>query len=398
MVVDILVIAFLLGQVARGFHHGLVRTVFGLVGQLLGLFAGLTLGPRLIAAVPELGASPLASMVTMVGVLLAGVILGEAILGTIGGLLREANTVAPLRATDQGLGAIAGLLIGALITWFVTSAIAPVLPTQAARALNNARTVTAIDKAMPKPVARWASGLTALLDNSGFPDVFAGVGIEPSIAVQPPDAQITDSSGVTKAARSIVKVHADSDACGKASEGTGWVAAPHRVVTNAHVVAGATHVTVQVGGKGLPQDARVVTFDPDLDLAVLAVEALDATPLATSPPLSGGTSAVIAGFPLDGPYRLTPARVRTSLEATGADIYGEPGVKRQVYAVYAGVQPGNSGGPLLTTDGRVAGTVFARSTLDTSTGYVLTNAATQRLIAQGTTATKAVSTQHCVTE
>lgn len=389
-------IAFLLGQVARGLYHGFVRTTFGLIGQLLGLFIGLTVGPRIITAVPELGISSVTSMVTLVGVLLLGVVLGEVILGTLGAWVREANHVRSLRITDNGLGAVAGLAIGVVITWFVASAIAPVLPTPAARALNTSRTVTVIDAAMPKPVTRWATGLTALLDSSGFPDVFAGVGTEPSIAVQTPDSEIARSAGVARAARSIVKVHAESDSCGKASEGTGWVAAPQRVVTNAHVVAGATSVTVQVGGQGRPLEARVVAFDPDLDLAVLAVTNLDASPLTQTSTLPGGASAVVAGFPLDGPYLLAPARVRTSLDATGADIYGSPGVTRQVYAVYASVQPGNSGGPLLTAEGKVAGTVFARSTMDASTGYVLTNDATRALIRRSANATAAVSTQQCV--
>ena len=148
--------------------------------------------------------------------------------------------------------------------------------------------------------------------------------------------------------------------------------APGRVVTNAHVVAGMAAPQVRVHGTGRSYDARVVVFDPRRDLAVLAVPGLTAPPLALGRQLSRGDGAVVAGYPLDGPYRLDAARVRTVLDARGADIYGDPGTVREVYSLFARVQPGNSGGPLLSKTGAVVGIVFAKSLDDESTGYALT--------------------------
>lgn len=398
MLVDLLILLFLLTQVLRGLRLGLVATALTLAGQVLGLLLGLLIGPKVIAAIPQLSASTLSSTLALVGAVLGGALLGEATLGTLGRRMRAANRHRTLRAADSGLGAVAGLLVGALLTWLAASAVTPVLPTPAARALNASTTLTTINRTMPPAVTKWTKSLTALLDSSGFPRVFDGAGVEPSIAVQAPDAATATTAGVKKAAQSIVKVHASSDTCGRASEGSGWVAASRRVVTNAHVVAGATSVDVQVGGRGDSLPARVVAFDPDLDLAILSVPDLDAAPLARTGALPGGADAVVAGFPLDGPYQLNAARVRTALDATGSDIYGGAGVTRQVYAVYATVRPGNSGGPLLTADGKVAGTVFARSTMDSTTGYALTNAATKTLIDGAASDTKAVSTQACVSE
>ena len=152
--------------------------------------------------------------------------------------------------------------------------------------------------------------------------------------------------------RSVVKITGVAASCNRGQEGSGWVLAPGRVVTNAHVVAGMARAA-RAGPRapGASYDARVVVFDPRRDLAVLAVPGLRGPGAALGRQLARGDGAVVAGFPLDGPYRLDAARVREVLDARGSDIYGEPGTVREVYSLYARVQPGNSGGPLLSADG-----------------------------------------------
>ena len=125
---------------------------------------------------------------------------------------------------------------------------------------------------------------------------------------------------------------------------------------------------------------------------------MGAAPLRTTGALEHATGVVVAGFPQDGPYRVTPARVRGVLHAPGDDIYGGSGVTREVYSLYAAVQPGNSGGPVLTKDGRVAGTVFARSLVDAETGYALTNAGTAATIDEAAHDTTPASTQRCISD
>ncbi len=152
-----------------------------------------------------------------------------------------------------------------------------------------------------------------------------------------------------------MKIVGDAEACGRGQEGSGSVVGPQRVVTNAHVVAGVDAPTVQVSGVGERLPARVVLFDPQKDVAVLAVPNLTAPalPLA-SRDLQHGDDAVVAGFPKNGPFSAGAARVRNVLSAVGEDIYGKPGVTREVYSLYANVQQGNSGGPLLDTSGRIS--------------------------------------------
>ena len=167
-------------------------------------------------------------------------------------------------------------------------------------------------------------------------------------------------------------------------------------MTNAHVVAGLDQVVVRIRGVGTGHEATVVLFDPERDVAVLDVPSLDAEPLLRGPALEEGEPAVVAGFPLNGPYDLRPARVRSVIEARGADIYGQGGTSREVYSLRAVIRQGNSGGPLLDADGRVVGVVFATSLDDPETGYALTLAEADPVLRYASAASTPVATGACL--
>ncbi|MEL4358842.1 MULTISPECIES: MarP family serine protease [unclassified Luteococcus] len=247
----------------------------------------------------------------------------------------------------------------------------------------------------PDQAGRWASQVTDRFSRAGFPRVFSGLSPEPVLPVPAPDTAAAKTTAVRRAAAGIVKITSDADACSQTHTGTGWVVAPHRVATNAHVVAGARDTSVRVGGVGQRLEATVVAFNPDLDLAILDVPGLGAAPLPRTGPLEKGQDAVVAGFPMNAGYTVKAARVRGTVTAGGDDIYGGKGVTRQVYSLSGTVQPGNSGGPLLTSDGKVAGTIFARSMVDHSTGYALTDAATDEMLDNAAGYRTPVSTQGC---
>jgi S1-C subfamily serine protease len=177
--------------------------------------------------------------------------------------------------------------------------------------------------------------------------------------------------------------------------GSGWVLSPGRVVTNAHVVAGADTVRVRVRDTGRERDARVVAFDPRRDVAVLDVPGLDAGRLTQGAPLDSGDAAVVAGFPGDDGLWVGAARVRGTLTARGEDIYGRTGVVREIYSLRAQVRRGASGGPVLDQQGRVVGMVFATSLDDPDTGYALTLEELAPVLQRGTTATDRVGTGDC---
>jgi S1-C subfamily serine protease len=214
--------------------------------------------------------------------------------------------------------------------------------------------------------------------------------------VSPPNTGIVASPGVQTAAASTVKSVGDAEGCERRIEGSGFVYAPERVMTNAHVVAGVQDPVVYVDGRGRGLRAQVVEFDPQLDVAVLRVPGLELDPLrfatATVP---STTDAAVIGYPGDGPLRLAAARVRTATTAVGQDVYGGGRVVRQIYSLRAEVRPGNSGGPLVGADGSVLGVVFAASREDPETGYALTSAQVAEVAARGADATDDVWSARC---
>jgi len=321
--------------------------------------------------------------------------IGQAIAVGLGSRLRSGLRVRPARVIDSVLGALATVLAVSALLWFIAAAVRPGAPAPLAKAIGGSHVIQTIDRFMPPQSARLFAGFRAVLDREGFPSVFDGIASEPISPVAPPNGSEAISRAVAAAARSIVKINGVAESCSRGQEGSGWVVSPERVVTNAHVVAGVTFVHVRVGGAGRSYAARVVVFDPKRDLAVLSVPGLGAEPLVQGTALRRADGAVVAGFPLDGPYRVDSARVRDVLTARGADIYGNPGVTRKVYSLFARVQPGNSGGPLLSPGGDVVGVVFAKSLDDDSTGYALTLDEARPVLSEARGSSTPVSTGGC---
>jgi S1-C subfamily serine protease len=246
-------------------------------------------------------------------------------------------------------------------------------------------------------VATLAESFRAAVAGSDFPRVFAGVAPEDIIPVPAPDPGAMPARVLSRARASIVKVTGDATACNRTVEGSGAVIGPQHVVTNAHVVAGMRSPTAQIDGRGTRYPARVVLFDARRDIAVLYVPGLRAPALPLGRNLGRGSDAVVAGFPRNGSFTAVAARVRSVLNASGSDIYGRPGAVREVYQLYAKVEPGNSGGPLLGVDGSLDGIVFAKSLDDSSTGYALTMDESRSTLAAGAGRTSAVATGDCAT-
>lgn len=393
---DLLLIALLLSYAVTGYRQGLVVSVLSLAGFLTGGAIAMWLLPIGIGAWNDLESSPLLRAV----VLIAGVFIlasaGQAIAVTVGGSLRSKLKVKPAQRFDSALGAVAVVVSASVLVWFIAGALRGGAPAPIAKAIGESRVLSTIDSVVPPGTSRLFAGFREVLDREGFPRVFDGLEAERIAPVDPPDDSVDQSRGVRAAAASIVKITGVATSCNRGQEGSGWVVARERVVTNAHVVAGMERATLRIHGTGRSYTGQVVVFDARRDLAVLAVPGLPADPLPQGPDLARGDSGVVAGFPLDGPYQLDAARVREVVNARGSDIYGQPGTSREVYSLYAKVRPGNSGGPLLSTDGRVVGIIFAKSLDDDSTGYALTmDEATPVLDAAASAATP-VDTGACV--
>lgn len=395
-VLDYLLILLFISYGFTGFRQGLVVSVLSLAGFFLGGALAMWLLPKAIGHWTELESSPLLRSV----VLIAGVFIlassGQAVAVAIGGSLRSRLRIKPAQWFDATFGAVAVVLSAAILVWFIAGALRGGAPAPIAKAIGESRVLRTIDNVVPPGTSKLFASFREVLDREGFPRVFDGLESERIAPVAPPDPSAAQTAGVRDAAASIIKVTGVAAACNRGQEGSGWVVARERVVTNAHVVAGMETATLRIHGTGRSYTGRVVLFDAKRDLAVLSVPGLPAEPLRQGPDLARGDGGVVAGFPLDGPYRLDPARVREVVNARGSDIYGSPGTSREVYSLYAQIRPGNSGGPLLSTDGRVVGVVFAKSLDDPSTGYALTMEEARPVLDAASGAASPVDTGACV--
>ena len=393
--IDLLLALVLLGYAVSGFRQGLLVSLLSLVGFLGGGALAMWGLPQLLERWLTPQAADLRRVIVIVIGVLAAASIGQAIGVATGTRVRSHVRARPARLLDAALGAVASLAAVALLVWLIAGALrggpAPAL----SRAIGQSRIVTAIDQVIPPSSGRVFAGFRTLLDAEGFPRVFEGFGPERIPAVEPPDPAVAQTAGVRAAVRSVVKVTGLASACDRSQEGSGWVVATGRVVTNAHVVAGVSRPQVRVGGVGRSFPGRVVVFDPVRDLAVIDVPDLPAPALRVGPDLPRGATAVVAGFPLDGPYRLDSARVREVITARGEDIYGSRASVREVYSLFARVQPGNSGGPLLSANGRVVGVVFAKSLDDDSTGYALTTSEARPVLDRAAAANQPVGVGGC---
>jgi S1-C subfamily serine protease len=198
---------------------------------------------------------------------------------------------------------------------------------------------------------------------------------------------------VLNARSSVVKVLGTAPSCSRRIEGSGFIYAPERVMTNAHVVAGTRSNTVEVNGAR--RSGQVVFYDPQRDLAVLYVPGLRGPVMKFGRPAETGSDALVLGFPLDGPFDAQSARVRDRRDITGPDIYNTGKVTREVYTLRGLVRSGNSGGPMLGTDGSVLGVIFAAAADDPQTGFAITAEEAAPVAIAGQTRTQAANTGDC---
>lgn len=374
-----------------GYRQGFVVGVMAFTGFLVGGVGGLVLAPEIVSGLePGLGQSALA-----VGVVLLAATLGQLALAGLGSLVRERLTWKPARMLDAGLGALVSVLAMLLVTWFLASTLRPGPVPALSRQISDSQVVTTVDEVVPERANTLFSSFRRVLDDNGLPTVFGGLAPERIRPVGPPSRGIAGTPAVRRAGTSVVKVTGTADKCSRRLDGTGFVVSDRHVLTNAHVVAGVERPEVQVGGNGRTYRARVVVYDADRDLAVLYAPDLPAEPLSFDLGGQRGDDAVVAGFPGGGRYRLEPARIRERVDARGPDIYHRRQVNRQVFSLFATVEPGNSGGPLLAPDGEVYGVVFAKSLDDPDTGYALTAKEVAPVVSAGKRRTARVGTGDC---
>jgi S1-C subfamily serine protease len=365
---DIAVLAVAFVAAISGWRSGALGSLLSFVGVLLGAVAGVLLAPHLVAQI----SAPRAKLFAALFLILALVVVGEVAGVVLGRAVRSAIRSDGVRFFDSLIGMALQLVVVLTAAWLLATPLTQSKDQPAlAAAVRGSRVLAEVNDMAPPWLKTVPRRLSALLNTSGLPAVLEPFSRTPVVAVATPDAALAGNPVVAATAPSVVKVHAIAPSCQKVLEGSGFVLSPDRVMTNAHVVAGADTVTVAVNGN--PYDATVVDYDPSVDIAILAAHNLPAQPLAFADETAKtGTDALVMGYPGGGDFQATPARVREIIQLSGPDIYRNATVTREVYTVRATVEQGNSGGPMIDTNGRVLGVVFGAAVDDNDTGFVLT--------------------------
>lgn len=364
-IVDIVVLLLLVVALIVGFQRGLLASLGTLVGLGIGAVAAYWLIPLVTAVVPWPEWRALAAIVATVVLLTGCAALGSA----AGAALRRGVDRTPLRGVDRVLGGGLTLVAAALAVSLVGSGLAATGTPIVSTAIASSRVLTVIEDFVPRPLQAGLAELRGAVLGDAIPTL-GGLLLPGTAAVEPPVR--LDDPQLTEAAASVARITGVAYACGISSSGSGFVIAQDRVVTNAHVVAGVDQPIVELPGREA-RDGQVVYFDPIGDIAVIAVDDLDAEPLEVVPVLAPGSAAAVQGYPHGGPFESMSAAVLAIGMVPVPDIYDDSSNPREIYTLDANVRPGNSGGPVLTAAGDVAGLVFARGGDDESRGYASTS-------------------------
>ncbi len=362
--VDLVLVVALVAAAIHGLRLGALVQVLTFGGFWLGVTLGALLAAAVAPHIHSVGVRAAVALLTVFGpALILGV--GGRVLGSWSHAAIRRIRLGPVDAAAGVLVAVAAVLLSA---WLLGSVLSQSRYGWLNDQIEGSSVLRTVDDVMP-PVPDVYAKIQAFLGNTGFPPVFAELApptAQPVAVPSDPEAQAI----ARVAAASTVKIL--GQACGYLQEGSGFVAGGGLVVTNAHVVAGERATQVLVGG--VPYPATPVLVDPDFDLAVLRTDAPLGPALHLDPStVPRGAKGAVLGYPEDGPLTVEPAGVAATITAEGRNIYNEGFVIREVYQIDADVQPGNSGGPLVSTTGSVIGVVFSRSTTDANVGYALTS-------------------------
>jgi len=387
--IAVLVVAFI--AAISGWRSGALGSLMSFVGVVLGAIAGVMLAPHIVSHVH----SPRAKLFAALFLILALVVIGEVAGVVLGRAVRGAIRNRGIRTVDSIIGVALQLVVVLVAAWLLATPLTSSDQPNLAAAVRGSKVLAQVDKYAPEWLKSVPKRMSTLLSTSGLPEVLQPFGRTPIQAVDAPDASLADSLVVANARPAVLKIRGVGPGCQKVLEGTGFVIAPNRVMSNAHVVAGSDSVTVQAEGQ--TYDATVVSYDPNADISILDVPNLPQRPLVfAEQPAKTGTDAVVLGYPGGGDFAATPARVREIIELNGPDIYRTTTVNREVYTIRGTVRQGNSGGPMINRAGQVLGVVFGAAVDDNDTGFVLTaNEVSRQLAKIGNT--EKVPTGACVT-
>ncbi|AGF71347.1 MarP family serine protease [Corynebacterium halotolerans] len=391
LIVDGIIVVILLLAVAAGWRQGAFASVLSTVGVVAGLILGAALAPLAMQLTDSVALRFLLALGTVI--LLVGI--GNLVGGMIGASVRDRMRMRSSQTIDSAIGSVFAAAATLIVVWLVSIPLATGLSGPPSQGIRDSAILGFVDRNTPPGLDELPTRIAAMLNESGLPPLTSPFEEPSAREVEAPRINVADQELVENLRPSVIHVMGDSQVCRRRLMGSGFVSAPDYVVTNAHVVAGTERVRLDtvLGVK----DATVVYYNPDIDIAVLHSPGLElpVLPWATEAGDSGD-DALVMGFPDSGPFEASPARIRDQITIAGPDIYASGRVEREAYIVRGSIRQGNSGGPLVNTDGNVLGMVFGASVDQSDTGYALTAGEVQRQIGDYTSLTAPVDTQVCV--
>lgn len=386
---DLALLVGIVGFAVSGYRQGFVVGALSFVG----FFGGALFGVQLAPVIANQFGSKTGQVAAALAVAFGCALIGQVLAVAIGSRVRAGMRSSGLRVVDGFGGSVVSVLALLLVAWMVATPLASSSSPWLAGQVRRSAIIPAVNSAIPDSVRQLYDRFGDVVEQGEFPQVLGPLTPTEARPVAAPDSTLAQSEVVVAAEQSVVKVIGQAQSCDRRLEGSGFVYDKGRIMTNAHVVAGTDEVQVEAAGEKYP--ARVVFYDPNVDVAVLAVDGLDAPLLKFNQRATAGADAIVVGYPEDGPYTATAARIRDERTIKGPNIYQSGQVTRDVLMLRSLVRSGNSGGPLLATDGTVYGVVFAAAVDDEETGFALSVDQVNDAAVQGKRATEEVSTQAC---
>jgi S1-C subfamily serine protease len=385
---DWCLVVLTLAYALSGYWQGFITGAFATAGLLLGGLVGIWLAPLLLGdAAPSMWVSLGALFVVLV---MAS--LGQAVFQFAGTRIRAKITWQPIRAVDAIGGAALSVVAVLVVAWMLGVAISGSRIPGISPQVRDSKVLLAVNRVMPVQAQQALRSFDQVVGSSFFPRYLEPFAPERIVNVEPAQPRVVRDPDIRNARQSVFKIRS-TNRCGSGVEGTGFLYAPHRLMTNAHVVAGVTEPEIKDGDRTL--DATVVYYNPDVDVAVLDVPDLDGPTIRFELDGKEKMQGAVLGYPQDGPYDAQPARIRGEQRLRSPDIYGNGTVTRHVFSLRGSIRPGNSGGPFVSSAGKVLGVVFAASVSDKDTGYALTSDQVRQAAARGLQSDERVSSGNC---
>jgi S1-C subfamily serine protease len=383
-VLVLIVVLYAVSGYWQGFVTGLSATLCLLLGGLIGVW----LAPTALGnATPSI----LVSLAAVFIVILCAS-LGQALFQVVGARIRDHIRWQPMRALDAIGGAVLSGAAALLVAWALGVALSGSGLAGITPLVRDSKVLAEVNSLLPASAGSRLSACNDVVGTTFFPRYLEPFAPERIVDVPPGPHRLVTDPDVTRAAAGVVRIRS-TNSCSQGIEGSGFVYAHDRVMTNAHVVAGVSNPLVDISGSAVP--GRVVYYNPDIDVAVLAVPTGSVKPLRLSTTAGAGDGVAILGYPQNGPYDVQVGRVRADQRLRSPDIYGDGTVIREVLSLRGLIRPGNSGGPVVDSAGRVVGVVFAASVTSSDTGYALSAHQVVPAAAAGRIASRPVSTQGC---